>query len=678
MTSNRIIGAVTPVNPAASRPIIEVDGIMAKLVAIEGPTRGTVFALDKPEVFIGRSSANDVAIADVSLSRRHSSIRLEHGAYTLRDLESNNGTFVNDIPVTERALTHGDRITIGDSALLFLATEDEETQRLIDSSISVGQTIQMSREESFYVDPEKFAESGAPTARLVRDLHALLKIGRSITNARSVEGLARQLLELVLEAVTAERGAILFSEEEGAGRTPTVYSWDRRSGADARVPMSSTVVDRVLKEGMAISSNDTHFTATLGSAESLRASGVKSVLAVPILRDGRALGVIYLDSSQAEGGFDKGHLQLVTAISGVAALALENVRNLESLAEENLRLQTELGLEHNMVGESAALRETVRLIGRVAPTDATVLILGESGTGKELAARAIHQNSTRAQKPFLAVNCAVLTETLVESELFGYEKGAFTGAFNQKKGKFELADGGTLFLDEIGELPPMMQAKLLRVLQEHEFERVGGVRPVKVDVRLIAATNRHLATAVKNNLFRQDLFYRLNVVSLTMPPLRERREDIPLLAGYFVQKFNRKGSTRRVRGISSKAQVLLENYPWPGNIRELGNVIERAVVLGSGDLIVPEDLPEELLEVPAGVIPLDEYHAGVNEARRQIVLRALEKTKGNMTQAAHLLGIQPTYLHRLVRNLGMKARLKNGEEAGDRPVYPNRRVYPKG
>jgi Nif-specific regulatory protein len=665
MTSNRIIGAVTP---AASWPIIEVNGIMAKLVAIEGPTRGAVFALDKPETSIGRSSANDVAIADVSLSRRHSSIRLEHGAYTLRDLQSNNGTFVNDIPITERALTHGDRITIGDSALLFLATEDEETQSLIDSSISVGQTIQMSREEAFYVRPEKFAETGAPTARLVRDLHALLKIGRSITNARSVEALARQLLELVLEAVTAERGAILFAEE-GAGHTSTVYGSDRRSGADAQVHMSSTVVDRVLKEGLAISSNDMHFTANLGSAESLRASGVKSLLAVPILRGDRVLGVIYLDSSQAEGGFDKGHLQLVTAISGVAALALENVRNLESLAEENLRLQTELGLEHNMVGESPALRETVRLIGRAAPTDATVLILGESGTGKELAARAIHQNSARAQRPFLAVNCAVLTETLIESELFGYEKGAFTGAFNQKKGKFELADGGTLFLDEIGELAPMMQAKLLRVLQEHEFERVGGARPIKVDVRLIAATNRHLATAVKNNLFRQDLFYRLNVVSVTMPPLRERREDIPLLAGYFIQKFNRKGSTRRVRGISPKAQVLLENYPWPGNIRELGNVIERAVVLGSGDLIVPEDLPEELLEVPAGVIPLDEYHAGVNEARRQIVVRALEKTKGNMTQAAHLLGIQPTYLHRLVRNLGLKARPKNGEEAGGQRGY---------
>jgi transcriptional regulator with GAF, ATPase, and Fis domain len=659
VTSHPTIGAASP---AAGWPIIQSNGTMPKLVAIEGPARGAVFAVDKPEVCIGRSSANDVAIADIALSRRHSSIRMDGGTYTLCDLESNNGTFVNDVPVTERALAHGDRITIGDSVLLFLTREDEENCARVDSSISVGQTIQISREEAFYVRPEKFAESAAPTARLVRDLHALLKIGHAIAKARTVEALARQLLELVVEAVPAERCAILFSEE-GAGHISTVYGWDRRSGADTHIPISSTVVDRVFREGIAISSNDARFQATLGAAESLRARGVKSVIAVPILYEDRVLGVIYLDSSEPSAEFDTGHLQLLTAISGVAALALENVRNLEALAEENRRLQSEVGLEHNMVGESPALRETVRLIGRVAPTDSTVLILGESGTGKELAARAIHQNSTRAQRPFLALNCAVLTETLAESELFGYEKGAFTGAFSQKKGKFELADGGTLFLDEIGELPPSLQSKLLRVLQEHEFERVGGTRPIKVDVRLIAATNRRLAAAIKNNQFRQDLFYRLNVVSITMPPLRERREDIPLLANYFIQKFSRKASTRRVRGISSRARVLLENYPWPGNIRELENVIERAVVLGMNDLIVPEDLPEALLEVAPGTVPMDEYHAGVNEARRQIILRALEKTKGNMTQAAHLLGIQPTYLHRLVRNLDLKARQKSTGES---------------
>ena len=419
----------------------------------------------------------------------------------------------------------------------------------------------------------------------------------------------------------------------------------------------------MLREGIAISSDDSRYTEALQAAGSLRETGARAVLAVPILRQERVSGVIYLDSSRSETSFDIGHLQLLTAISGIAAIGLENLRHLESLVEENRRLEAEVGLEHSMVGESPALRETIRLIGRVAPTDSTVLIFGESGTGKELAARAIHLNSSRAKKPFLALNCAVLTETLLESELFGHERGAFTGAIAQKKGKLELADGGTVFLDEVGELAPALQAKLLRVLQEREFERVGGSRSIKVDVRLIAATNRDLNAAVKSNAFRQDLFYRLNVVALTMPPLRERREDIYLLANHFIQKFSRKITTRRVRGFSPKTRVLLENYEWPGNIRELENVIERAVVLGMGELILPEDLPETLLEA-APTLSLDEYHASVNEARRQIIRRALEKAKGSVTQAAKILGIQATYLHRLIRNLDLRPGVRSaGKES---------------
>jgi Nif-specific regulatory protein len=625
---------------------------MPKLVVIEGPARGCVYSLDEREVSIGRSSSNDIAISDISMSRRHSAIRFGQGGYTVRDLDSNNGTFVNDVPIKERELSHRDRIAVGDSVLLFLLVEEDETHPLNDSQISVGQTLRLSREEAFYLQPERFAESGAPTARLVRDLHSLLKIGNAIAKPHDVKALARQLLELALEAIPAGRGAILLHDEEGSS---TIYGWDRGARALAPVPISSTVMNEVLDHKIGLLSNDITGAANLPAADSLRAAAVHSVLAVPILHADRVMGVIYLDSSDPAVRFDIGHLQLLTSISGMAAAAMENVRRIESLSEENRRLQAEIGLEHSMVGESPALRQTMRLISRVAPSDSTVLLFGESGTGKELAARAIHQNSPRAQKQFLGINCAVLTETLLESELFGHEKGAFTGAFAQKKGKLELADGGTLFLDEVGEMVPALQAKLLRVLQEREFERVGGTRPIKVDVRIIAATNRDLEAAVRNGVFRQDLFYRLNVVSVIMPPLRERREDIPLLASYFLQKFGRKASVRRIRGVSAKARALLENHSWPGNVRELENVIERAVVLGSSDLIEPEDLPEALLEVPAGAASLDEYHAAVNEARRQIILRALDKTNGNYTQAARLLGIQPTYLHRLSRNLNLKS-----------------------
>jgi Nif-specific regulatory protein len=300
------------------------------------------------------------------------------------------------------------------------------------------------------------------------------------------------------------------------------------------------------------------------------------------------------------------------------------------------------------------MKSVYQMISKVAPSDSTVLILGESGTGKELAARAIHRSSPRADKPFIAINCAGLSETLIESDLFGHEKGAFSGAVAQKKGRFEIADGGTVFLDELGELPLPLQAKLLRVLQTREFERVGGTRSIKVDIRLIAATNRDLEAAIKNGGFRSDLYYRLNVVSLTMPALSDRRDDILLLAHYFAVKYGQK-CKRQLKGLTPAAKALLVGYDWPGNVRELENAIERAVVLGSTGMIQPEDLPEALHEnaVGVGVQPTN-FHAAAREAKKQIILNALEQTGGNYTHAAKLLAIHPNNLHRLLRNLGLK------------------------
>src|SRR6185295_572321 len=236
-------------------------------------------------------------------------------------------------------------------------------------------------------------------------------------------------------------------------------------------------------------------------------------------------------------------------------------------------------------------------------------------------------------KPFIAINCAVLSETLIESELFGHEKGAFTGAIVQKRGKLEVADGGTLFLDEIGELTPAIQAKLLRVIQERQFERVGGTRPIKVDVRIIAASNRDLETAIANGGFRQDLYYRINVVAVTMPALKERREDIPLLASYFTGMFSSR-CKRRVRGVSPEARKLLQAYDWPGNVRELENAIERAVVLGSADMIAPEDLPESLFESAQVAAQPTKYYEAIVEAKKQIIIKTLDESGGNYTEAA--------------------------------------------
>jgi transcriptional regulator with GAF, ATPase, and Fis domain len=306
---------------------------------------------------------------------------------------------------------------------------------------------------------------------------------------------------------------------------------------------------------------------------------------------------------------------------------------------------------HDMVGDSAAMRTVYDCIRKVAPRDSTVLICGETGTGKELAARAVHQNSGRAARPFVAVNCAALTEPLLESELFGHEKGAFTGAVVTKKGKFEVADGGTIFLDEIGELAPSLQAKLLRALQEQEFERVGGTRPIKVDVRVVAATNHDLQAAVAAGRFRQDLWYRLNVVAITMPPLRVRRTDIPLLAAHFAARYGR----GRAVELSPDALDALRAYDWPGNVRELENAIERAVVLGGCNKIVADDLPEPVL-ASSTLRPRDgaAYHQTVLDVKRRLIRDAIERSGGNYTAAARLLGINPTYLHRLVNNLQLR------------------------
>ena len=290
----------------------------------------------------------------------------------------------------------------------------------------------------------------------------------------------------------------------------------------------------------------------------------------------------------------------------------------------------------------------------MARTDSTILLRGESGTGKELVARAAHRNSTRADRAFIAINCAALTETLLESELFGHEKGAFTGAIGLKRGKMELADGGTLFLDEIGELPLQLQAKLLRALQEREFERVGGTRPVRVDFRLIAATNRDLEAAARAGTFRQDLFYRLNVVSLVLPPLRERREDIPLLADYFVRKHGPR-SGRRVNAVEPDAVARLTRHDWPGNVRELENAIEQALAFGVGDQITAEDLPASLLPHASSHQPSSlNYHETVEGTKRDLILRAFDEAAQNHGAAARLLGVHPNYLHRLVKNFDLR------------------------
>ncbi len=561
----------------------------------------------------------------------------------------------------EQALAHGDQIAVGDVVLLFLL---HETEAGIPAGIHSNEvdlitrsTVRLRGEDALYLRPERVVAELPATARVARDLNALLKISTAINSFRELPALQTELLTLVLEVIPAEREAILLldhSEDEFV----SVCGWTKLRGSDDSIKVSQTITSQVLREGVALLSNDVFETEGLGETPSLAEARVCSVLCVPLVFFERPLGVIYLDTSDHAARFDENHLQLLTAIAGIAAAPFDNARRLAWLEDENQRLQKETHLEHEMVGQSAAMRAVYTFIGKVAPTDSTVLVYGESGTGKELAARAIHRNSVRAAKPFVAINGATLSETLLESDLFGHEKGAFTGAIALKRGKLEIADGGTLFIDEIGELTPLIQAKLLRVLQEREFDRVGGTRPVKVDVRVITATNKNLEQAVSQGAFREDLYYRLNVLSVTMPALRDRRDDIQLLASYFSAAFS-KECKRRINGISPEARALLRSYNWPGNVRELQNAIERAVVLGSTEMLMPEDLPETLSETGDPTTPpLAGYHHALKLAKRSIVMKAIEEAQGNYTEAAKQLGLHATNLHRLIRNLDLKSSLK--------------------
>jgi transcriptional regulator with GAF, ATPase, and Fis domain len=577
----------------------------AQLIALGGPLKGTAFLLDQTEFVLGRDAANALCLDDPAVSRQHCLIFRRQESFYVRDLESRNGTYLNQAPVAEQVLSNGDQLKVGESVFVFLCSAEDRPGRAPAAGIvqDATETLVLRPEDSVYLHREKLAHG----ERAARDLAALLRINTEIAQVRDPESLRDRLAELVREALPPSR----VSVDPPAG----ISLANRRAASDS----VAVLEDR------------------------------RRAL-VPLVCAGRVLALLRVEAD--ERVLDDGHLQFLGAAGCIAALALNNASHVEYLDGENQRLRTATGLDHGLIGQSRRIRGVLQVVARAAAADSTVLIEGESGTGKELAARAIHNNSARRGKPFVAVNCATLNPELLESELFGHEKGAFTGAIAAKRGRLELAGEGTLFLDEIGELAPALQAKLLRVLQEREFERVGGTRTLRVDLRLIAATNRDLAEAVRNGQFRADLYYRLNVVALEMPPLRERREDIPDLANFFASRLAARIG-RKIAGISPDARACLMQYDWPGNVRELENAIERAAVLGSAEWILPEDLPETILEaapVPQG----GGYHTSVREAKRRIIAGALDRSGGNQVQAAQELGVNPTYLSRLIRNLGLK------------------------
>ena len=610
-----------------------------RVFVLAGPVKGTIVDVEEAEVSVGRSTSNRLYVPDSQLSRRHCTFVRDGERVVLRDLHSLNGTFVNGVPIKERVLQDGDHIQIG-QCVLFLSMTSEDLEAVAsaaaDAQPATGQsTVRIGHEETFFLRPDELMGEVSQNPRLASHASALLKLSTVLMASREPSELQRQLLHLITQIVPANRAALLL-KHRGLD-LQSVATWS--SASRDTVSVDFAVARRSLQDRVAIVMND------------VSAPGVRAVLSAPLVVHDQPIGVAYATSDT--NLFAKDHLQFAAAAATIGAMALDNARHVERLEEEAHNLRSDLGTRDELIGESPSMKKIAQFIVQVASSDASVLICGESGTGKELVAKAIHAQSPRASKRFVAINCATLSETLLESTLFGHERGAFTGAVALKKGVMEVAQGGTVFLDEVGELPTAVQAKLLRVVQEREFERIGGTSPIAIDVRLIAATNRDLKAAVAEGTFRADLYFRLNVIAVTMPSLRNRRDDIELLAMYFVRKYALK-CRKRISGITPEALSVLIAHSWPGNVRELENSMERAVVMSSTDRILLDDLAEDIVEAESTGNVAPAYYQSLVSAKKELVRSALEQAGGDYTRAAESLGVHVNSLHRMIRVLGLR------------------------
>lgn len=577
----------------------------AELVVVNGSRAGARVDISQGEVFIGRAPGLALALPEPDVAWRHCQIRRQGTRYLITDLRTSVGTYVNGMRSTERWLEDRDQISIGHTTLLFRLEAGDEVST-----------------------PD--ATSGGDSKPVLLAACSLVFLARALaaaddeTQSRVVQN---QILRLVSDQIPVAESHLLL-----APKLADLSAELEKRSTSLRTEMQ-TAIEKVCQEGAF-------------------ADAQTGIAGVPLYLHNVLGGALLLKIPGSESAKTSEHLETLTAVASLVSIGFEAYQEVEVLKAENARLQEQIATNAGIVGNSPPIRRLLQLVDRVAPRDTTVLITGESGTGKELIARALHQKSARREHPFIAVNCAALSESLFESELFGHEKGAFTGAIALKRGRFEMANGGSIFLDEVGELALGLQAKLLRVLQQREFERVGGTQVYPLDIRLIAATNRDLGEEVKQGKFREDLFHRLNVVNLDSPPLRDRSDDIPVLADYFLQRSAQR-CKREVEGLSAEAAEMVSHYAWPGNVRELENAMERAVVLGVSAWVLPEDLPDNLLEAA----PRDSgtrYHHSVGQAKREAIVDAYVQGSGDYKQAAKVLGIHPNYLLRLVRNLNLR------------------------
>ncbi len=571
--------------------------------------------LKKRLLGIGRQSGSDVVLEDPTVSASHATLMKTAGdGFTLSITDRGNDVYVNGKRVRKADLLPGDKLLIGRYELELCGGEPEVAAP---------------------------ADPSVPVDAMAR----LVEFSATLMREEKPEKLFKKLLEAVVDLTRAEKGFVIVFRD-GERHLAAAHNVGDESVDLSRV--SDTIIDQVVRDRRPIIVSDAMADRTFRHARSVVDLKLSSVMCVPLAYRNDLLGVLYLGNDAVTGLFTERDLEQLQVWASQASLAVHAALLLNELksSNRNLREQLQSRGQGGIVGSSRVVKQVHRMIRKVAPTDLTVLVLGETGTGKELVAREIHRLSDRSDKPFISINCGAIPENLLESELFGHKKGSFTGAVTDKVGKFEAANGGTLFLDEIGEMPMPLQVKLLRVLQERVIERVGELSPRKVDIRVVSATNKELEEEIREGRFREDLFYRLNEVSIQLPALRERGEDIHELARFFLNKYGDQYGSK-ARGFTNEAVTAMLNYYWPGNVRQLENRVKKAVIMSDRALLNADDLG-----IMAGtkrhIEPLD---AATEQFKKDYIREALELNNWNKAQTARDLDVDPRTIFRYIEKM---------------------------
>jgi transcriptional regulator with GAF, ATPase, and Fis domain len=574
----------------------------------------TVYHLYKKITSIGSGPDNDVVLPDPLIGDTYASIHFDGQTYTITTLARKAEVVVNGKKRGKHKLSHDDKLVIGSCELRFA---------LLDEAPPVEDEA----------------------AQTVADLDAYGKLydfSEKLMQKRELGELLDTLMDLVIEITSADKGFLILMEGDSLD-VKIARNLRKENIADAVSQLSDSIVAKVVASRRPVIISDAMHDTEFAAAKSVMQLRLSSVICVPLLDRGRLLGIIYVGNDSIVDLFQEATMRVLTVFAAQASLIVANALLLNELQVDNKKLAERLEAVRfgEIVGTSAPMQAVYRKVEKIAPTDISVLITGETGTGKELIAREIHTRSPRAGKPFVTINCGAIPENLLESELFGHVKGAFTGAVANKLGKFQAADGGTLFLDEVGEMPLELQVKLLRAIQERVVVRVGDTRSESVDIRILTATNRDLEKEIAGGRFREDLYYRLNVVNLQLPPLRARGEDVIVIARYLLSRYTREFDAK-VKGFSPNATVAMRKHAWPGNIRELENRIKKAIVLAESTVIGPDDLGLSADNLPA-ILTLAEAK---DKFQREYINEVLAVNNGNRTKTARDLGVDPRTIFR--------------------------------